>query len=197
MSHEETPESTAPPDLTRPPRETFRPAHHARMKTLPLDRPTWASKLYEESFEHKEPKTNPYTSKRFRSYAAAATSPAEQSPANNNQPAEHPVSQSQSLTTRASKDPVPPTTSTAQTTNVSSLTPMTPAPVTPTKPVEPTAVSPVLADTQARLDKITKDLELMNDDRKHLNQRLDSFETSQNQLTKMVETLATSIKDLL
>ena len=37
LTTDDTPESTAPPDLTRPPCETFRPAHHAQMKTLPLD----------------------------------------------------------------------------------------------------------------------------------------------------------------
>ena len=68
------PETTAPPDFTRPPRESFRPLHHNTMNTITLSRPTWASKAYESSFDNKEPATNHFTPKRFtRSYAAVTS----------------------------------------------------------------------------------------------------------------------------
>ena len=197
LSNDDQPETTAPPDLTRPPRETFRPVHHARMKILPLERPTWASKLYEDSFAKKEPTINPYAAKRFQSYADAAVP--QNAPAQT-QPPTHPQAIPPSSPNAPSLDQqktVPQTASTAQTTNVSSITPMTPAPVTPTKSEAPNPVSPVLADTQSKLAKLAEDVKTMHDHRDHIHARLDAFEKSQNTLTDTVESIAESVKDIL
>ena len=68
---DQNPEKDVPPDYSKPPKETYRPTHHARMEIIGVDRPTWASKLYELSFDHQEPAVNPYAAKLFKTYAAA------------------------------------------------------------------------------------------------------------------------------
>ena len=196
LSTGEEPESTTPPDLTRPPKETFRPTHHAKMRTLPLDRPSWASTLYESSFAAKEPAKNPYAKKRFQSYAAATTSPVANTPLQTKTRAE--VNSTPVPPSQPAPPPIPQNAMTATTTNVSSLTPMTPAPTNlNNRTVTPIPISPVLADTQDRLSKLSSEIDIMKDHRKHLDSRLDTIEQGQNVITKSVQEMAESINQLL
>ena len=74
IPEEGPPETTTPPDYTRPPRETFRPLHHTSMNMITISRPTWASTAYEKAFDTKEPTKNIYAPKQFtRSYAAVTS----------------------------------------------------------------------------------------------------------------------------
>ena len=63
LASDNSPETTPPPDLTKPPKETFRPQHYAKMRIQPAQRPTWVSAVYEDSFAAKEPENNPYAKK--------------------------------------------------------------------------------------------------------------------------------------
>ena len=58
-------------------------------------------------------------------------------------------------------------------------------------------LSPVLADTQARLVKLATEIEEMKDHRTHLDSRLDTIEKGQNDLTKTVQEMAALVKALL
>ena len=49
------PETTNPLDFTCPPCETFCPLHHTIMNTVTLSPPSWASAVYEKSFNAQEP----------------------------------------------------------------------------------------------------------------------------------------------
>lgn len=58
LEPDNSPESTPPPDLTRPPKETFCPQNYAKMKIQSAQRPTWA---IEPMKTHSQPKNLPIT----------------------------------------------------------------------------------------------------------------------------------------
>ena len=194
---DKNPEKDVPPDYSKPPKETYRPTHHARMEIIGVDRPTWASKLYESSFNAQEPKNNPYATKRFRSYAAATDTP--------NQKVKSTAASTSTKTASIPSTPTPPsnqvptTATTTNSTNVSSLTPTRsksthkPQPITP----PPAAPDSVIQDTQNRLRNLSKDMEEIRSHRTDLESKFTVLEKGQNQLTATVQDMADSIKLLL
>ena len=195
---DQNPEKDVPPDYSKPPKETYRPTHFARMEVIGVDRPTWASTLYETSFNQKEPAVNPYAVKRSKSYAAATG-----------------VSKNKTKTTKTTTSPpvppspntpnptstqIPTTATTATSTNVSSLTPTQSKSTHKPQPVTPTQAAPessLLHDTQTRLDALAKDMTEIQSHRTALDTKLSALEKGQNQLTTTVQDMADSIKLLL
>ena len=140
IPEEGTPETTNPPDFTCPPRETFCPLHHTKMNTVTLSRPSWASTVYEQSFDEKEPTTNQFTPKRFnRSYANVTKThtPTATYPYKSKQ---NPQStQKRKNTNTTTTRSIPKTTTTSPSSKPSTLTP-------PSEQVQqPTVVSPTSA----------------------------------------------------
>ena len=194
---DQNPEKDVPPDYSKPPKETYRPTHHARMEIIGVDRPTWASTLYETSFDAKEPANNPYAAKRFKTYAAATGAKAtaenaKQTTSTQRQPSPPTVK-------TPPRNQVPATATTTTSTNISSLTPPNskstnkPQLVTPS----PVAPDPVIQDTKNRLRALAKDMEEIQSHRTMLDSQLAALEQGQNQLTTTVQDMAASIKLLL
>ena len=124
IPEEGPPETTNPPDFTRPPRETFRPLHHLKMNTVTLSRPSWASAVYEKSFDTQEPKNNQFTPKRFNcSYAnVAAKNPKTTAPTHDKQQSIQ-TPQKNKSNTNTSTSSLPTTTTTSPPSEPSTLTP--------------------------------------------------------------------------
>ena len=191
------PENDVPPDYSKPPRETYRPTHHARMEIIGVDRPTWASALYESSFDTKEPANNPYAAKRFKSYAAATGSKVRTSKTTS--APTPPTSETTPSTPPSTGTKVPKTATTTTSTNVSSLTPPHSKSTHKTQLVTPSPAAPdsVLQDTKRRLTSLAKDMEDIQSHREALDTKLSALEDGQNQLTTTVQDMAKSIKLLL
>ena len=204
------PESTPPPDLTKPPKETFRPQHYAKMKIQSVDRPSWASTVYEESFNTKEPANNPYATNFKKSSYAAAT--AQTDPETSHES----VSQQKKLPAAnnpyARKESLVPGTQTpvavtaTQNTTISTLTPPTNSsdpesnhtpPPTKHKPAAVTPTSSVTQDTQSKLEALAKEMETMRKHKASLDDRLKTLESGQNSMSTTMNEMAANINVLM
>ena len=201
IPEEGSPETETPPDFTRPPRETFRPLHHSNMNTLTLSRPSWASTVYESSFDTTEPKKKPYTPKKFTSYAKAV----DNTTTNTTQPKNpyNKPSTTRSQTSKQTSDKVPTNTNVSSSTSEpSTLTP-------PSKSTKRTVVTPTATTTQApkksqfvqnteqKFLDISRDIMEIRNGRQSVITRVAQIEKNQDKLSAQITELSKSTKQLL
>ena len=201
IPEEGSPETETPPDFTRPPRETFRPLHHTNMNTVTLSRPSWASTVYESSFQTTEPVKNPYTPKKFKSYASAVSVDHKTTSQSNHQSTKPSSEQSQKVHQKSAK--VPKNTQLSSTTSEpSTLTP--PSKVTQKTVVTPTSTmshqagkSQFEKNTEQRFHDISKELMEVRNGQHSVVTRVAQIEKNQDRFSAQLSELSKSTKQIL
>ena len=199
IPEEGSPETETPPDFTKPPRETFRPLHHTNMNTITLSRPSWASDVYESSFDVVEPKKNPYTPKKFQSYAQALRDN-QPSPKNTQQP--NKPSPVRSQPSQKNTPTVPATTHMESTpSELSTLTPPSKTTkrtvITPTTQSHYTEKTPFMKDTEQKLLNISRELVEVRNGRHSVITRVAQIEKNQDKFSAQLHDLSKSTKEIL
>ena len=208
IPEEGPPGTTNPPDFTRPPRETFRPLHHSKMNTVTLSNPSWASSVYEKSFNSKEPTKNQFMSKRFtRSYANIAKPTTTTAQTLNTQQASQPKTKHTSNNTKSSNS-VPTTTTTSPPSKPSTLT-LPSVPITnPPTVVSPTAHSNAtnnnanfnpdfVQNTEQKFLDISRELMELRTGRQSMAARVIQMERKQDSMSVKVHETSKEIKQIL
>ena len=198
---EAPPETTNPPDFTRPPRDMFRPLHHNTMNAITLSRPSWASKVYESSFETSEPTNNSFTPKRF-SYAAAAKKSNQ-----TNQSKTTTKTSSSPKTASPETSPPKPIPATApsnssQNPTISTLTPNSEMPqqtaaVTPPKPVPAHCPPKFVQETEQHISDVNREMMELRTSRQAMGTRVVQIERNQDTLSKQIQELTATSKLIL
>ena len=195
------PETTAPPDFTRPPRESFRPLHHNTMNTITLSRPTWASKAYESSFDNKEPATNHFTPKRFtRSYAAVTSNKKSKQSSDTQQSTQQPQTSAPTKPSVPSTAPTGPLPSEPSTLTPQSELRKTTTLVTPTKAPGQDAMvrdDPFVKQTEQNFIDIRRELMEIRTGRQAMYTRVVQMEKKSDKLLVQMQELMKSTSKII